>query len=62
MTRDEATRAIEQEGGKVTGTVSSTTDFLVVGSDPGDQKTGDAEEHGTETIDEQALLDMLGRS
>jgi DNA ligase (NAD+) len=33
--RDEATEAIQQQGGKVTGSVSKKTGFVVVGADPG---------------------------
>lgn len=61
MTRDEALRAIEQEGGKVTGTVSDETDYLVVGEDPGNRKTHDAEDHDTETLHEKQLLKRLGK-
>ena len=35
MTRDEAKEKIETAGGKVTGSVSKNTDYVVVGSDPG---------------------------
>ncbi len=34
-TRDEAARLIKERGGKVTGSVSKNTDYLVVGEDPG---------------------------
>ena len=36
--RDGATEAVQQRGGKVTGSVSKKTDFVVVGSDPGQSK------------------------
>ncbi len=61
MSRDEATRAVEQEGGKVTDTVSSETDYLVVGSDPGNRKTSDADEHNTATLNEKQFLARLGK-
>jgi DNA ligase (NAD+) len=35
FSRDEATAAIQQRGGKVTGSVSKKTGFVVVGADPG---------------------------
>ncbi|MFW6162348.1 MAG: NAD-dependent DNA ligase LigA, partial [Planctomycetota bacterium] len=60
MTRDEAKHAIQQQGGRAASSVSSETDYLVVGADPGSSKTEDAEEHGTETIDEDAFLKLLG--
>ena len=33
--RDQATAAIQERGGKVTGSVSKKTGFVVVGADPG---------------------------
>jgi DNA ligase (NAD+) len=38
MSREEATRLIERHGGKVTGSVSRKTDYLVVGEAPGGAK------------------------
>jgi len=35
MSRDEASRAIENAGGKVTSNVSKKTDYVVVGESPG---------------------------
>lgn len=61
MTREEAEEAIRAEGGRAAGSVSGETDYLVAGDDPGDRKTAAAEEHGTETLDEEAFLQMLGR-
>jgi len=60
MTRDEAKKVIRRQGGKATGSVSGETDYLVVGYNPGAQKTEDAEEHGVMTIDEKAFLKLLG--
>ncbi len=62
MTRDEVKEAIRQAGGKATGSVSSNTDYLVVGADPGASKTRAAEKHATTTIDEQAFLRLLGKA
>jgi DNA ligase (NAD+) len=59
MTRSEAKEAIRQRGGKVTGSVSSNTDYLVVGSDPGQTKTDEAEEHDTEKIGEKDFQKIL---
>ena len=61
MTRDEAQELIRREGGKAASSVSSKTDYLVVGAGPGASKTRAAEEHGTKTLDEQAFLTMLGK-
>ena len=62
MTRDQAHDAIRAEGGDPTTSVSGETDYLVVGDNPGDRKTADAEEHDVEQIDEDELREMLGKS
>lgn len=61
MTRDEAVEAIQAQGGRAAGSVSSRTDWLVVGDDPGATKVRDAERHGVEQIDEARLRKLLGR-
>jgi DNA ligase (NAD+) len=58
LTRDAATERIEAAGGKVTGSVSKKTDYLVAGEDPGTKLTK-AQELGTDVIDEDALLELL---
>jgi DNA ligase (NAD+) len=58
LTRPEATERIEAAGGKVTGSVSKKTDYLVAGEDPGSKYTK-AQEAGTEILDEEALLELL---
>ncbi|MDZ7708270.1 MAG: NAD-dependent DNA ligase LigA [Trueperaceae bacterium] len=62
FTRDEAHDAIRRQGGDPSGSVSSETDYLVVGSDPGETKLSDAEENDVERIDEEAFRELLGRS
>ena len=59
LTREEASERIEAAGGKVTGSVSKRTDYLVAGEDPGSKYTK-AQELGTEILDEDALLELLG--
>ncbi|MEX1142977.1 MAG: NAD-dependent DNA ligase LigA [Thermoleophilaceae bacterium] len=59
LTREDAAARIEAAGGKVTGSVSKKTDFVVAGADPG-TKLAKAEKVGTEVIDEAGLLDLLG--
>jgi DNA ligase (NAD+) len=58
LSREAATERIESAGGKVTGSVSKKTDFLVAGADPG-SKLAKAGETGTEVIDEEGLLALL---
>jgi len=62
MSRDEATRLIEQHGGKVTGSVSRNTDYLVVGESPGGTKYRKAQQLEVPMIDEAQLLELIGRS
>ncbi len=52
--RDEAKGFIQENGGKVTSTVSSNTDYLVVGENAG-SKLDKARELGVKTIDEVTL-------
>jgi DNA ligase (NAD+) len=58
LTRPEATQQIEAAGGKVTGSVSKKTDFVVAGEDPGTKMTK-AQDLGVEILDEEALLALL---
>jgi DNA ligase (NAD+) len=58
-TRDEAQAAIEQRGGKVTGSVSGKTTALVVGDSPGASKTNRAEELGIPIIDGEVFGELL---
>lgn len=58
MTREEATARIEALGGKVTGSVTAKTSFLVVGDSPG-SKLAKAEKLGVVVLDEEALLAMV---
>jgi DNA ligase (NAD+) len=58
MTRDQAKELIESAGGKVTGSVSKKTDYVVAGMDPGG-KYDKARELGVTVLDEGALLKLV---
>jgi DNA ligase (NAD+) len=58
LTREEATERVEAAGGKVTGSVSKKTDYVVAGADPG-SKMAKAEKLGTDVLDEDGLLALL---
>ncbi|MDQ4071559.1 MAG: NAD-dependent DNA ligase LigA, partial [Actinomycetota bacterium] len=58
LSREEATARIEAAGGKVTGSVSGNTDYLVAGEEPG-TKLARAREAGVEVIDEADLEALL---
>lgn len=59
MTRDEAKALILRAGGKVTGSVSGKTDFLVAGEKAGSKLTK-AQNLEISILDEGALLELLG--
>lgn len=60
-TRDEARARIEALGGKVTGSVSGKTDYVVVGEEPG-SKRDKAERLGIKLLDETAFRELIGES
>jgi len=57
MTREEATAKIEAGGGKVTGSVSKKTDYVLAGADAG-SKHEKAKELGVKILDEAEFLKM----
>lgn len=57
MTRDEASAIIKKMGGKVSGSVSKKTSYVVAGEEAGSKLTK-AKELGVPVIDEAALLEM----
>jgi DNA ligase (NAD+) len=60
LTREEATQMIMAAGGRVTGSVSRKTDYLVAGESPG-SKLAQAEKLEVRVLDEPGLRDLLGR-
>jgi len=59
--RDEAKKLIEDAGGKVTGSVSKKTDYVVAGADAG-SKLDKAKEFGVSVINENEMKDLIGLS
>ncbi len=59
-TRDEAAAEIERRGGKVTGSVSKKTSYVVVGESPG-SKLAKAEQLGVTILDEAAFEVLLAQ-
>ncbi len=60
-TREEASMRIQAAGGKVSGSVSKKTAYLVAGEDAGSKLTK-AQELGVTVLDEDALKELLGLS
>ena len=58
MTRDEASSLIAEAGGRVSGSVSKKTSYIVAGSEAGSKLTK-AEALGVPVIDEEGLLALL---
>ncbi|MNC96077.1 DNA ligase [compost metagenome] len=58
MTRDEAKDRIQVAGGKVSGSVSAKTDYVVFGDKAGSKLTK-AQKLGVRTIDQQELEKLL---
>jgi DNA ligase (NAD+) len=61
LTRDQARDLILRLGGRVTGSVSKKTSYVVLGEDAG-SKADDAKRLGVPTLDEAAFLAMVGRA
>jgi DNA ligase (NAD+) len=59
LSRTDATRLVEENGGKVSSSVSKKTDFVVAGEDAG-SKLAKARSLGVPVMDEQGLLNLLG--
>ncbi len=60
MSRKEAEELVEDMGGRATGSVSKSTDFVVAGDDPG-SKRDRAEKLGVKIVSEKDFLEMTGK-
>ncbi len=60
LSRDEVTRIVESAGGKVSGSVSRKTSYVVAGAEAG-SKLEKARSLGVPVIDERRLLEMAGK-
>jgi DNA ligase (NAD+) len=58
LSREEAKAMVTAKGGKVTSSVSSKTDYVVVGAEPGSKKAK-AEKLGVKTLDEAQFTELL---
>jgi DNA ligase (NAD+) len=58
LSRSDATRLIEEQGGKVSGSVSKKTDYVVAGAEAG-SKLDKAQELGVKVLDEAQLQALL---
>ncbi len=56
--RDEAKKMIEDAGGRVSGSVSKKTDYVVAGEEAG-SKLDKAKELGVKVIDEKEMEELL---
>jgi len=60
LTRSEATKMIEERGGRVTSSVSKETDYVLLGADAG-SKYDKAKSLGVKIIEEDDFLSMLSK-
>ena len=59
VSRNELKKMIEDNGGKVSGSISGKTDYLVAGENMGPSKLAKAEKLGTKIVSEDEFLEML---
>jgi len=59
-TRSEAKQLVESLGGHAASSISSQTDFVVVGRNPG-SKLDEARRHGVKTLDEEAFDQLISQ-
>ncbi len=62
MPRDEVKRLVEQNGGKLSGSVSGSTDYLIAGDKMGPAKREKAERAGVRILSESEFMGMISGS
>ena len=62
VSRNELKKMIEDNGGKVSSSISSKTNYLVAGDNMGPSKLAKAEKLGTNIISEDDFLEMLNKN
>jgi len=60
LTREEAKRAVEQQGGRVTSALSKSTDYVIAGGEPG-SKLAEAQKLGVPILSEEGFLALLSK-
>ncbi|KAF0200963.1 MAG: DNA ligase [Bacteroidetes bacterium] len=60
FSRDGIKQSIEQNGGKVSSSISSKTDYVLAGENMGPEKRRKAEDLGVKIISEEEYLEMIG--
>ena len=60
LSRSELKKAIEDNGGKVSSSISKKTTFIVAGDNMGPSKLAKAQDLGVAIISEQDFMDMIG--
>ncbi|MFO8147778.1 MAG: NAD-dependent DNA ligase LigA [Bacteroidota bacterium] len=61
VSRDQLKKMIEDNGGKVSSSISSKTSYLIAGENMGPSKLAKAEKLGTKILSEEEFLEMLGK-
>jgi DNA ligase (NAD+) len=62
FSRDEIKKSVEDNGGKIVSSVSSKTDYLLMGSGVGPSKIKKADLHGVKRLTENEFLRWVGSS
>ena len=59
MPRDQIKRLVEQNGGKLSGSVSGSTDYLIAGDKMGPAKREKAERAGVRILSESEFIELI---